>query len=964
MGILARIIPAGARSDPNRAIGLLCAGIAVLCGTAHAQVSTPNSAEPEPDQPVAVERPSGANRLVRLFDFEESDFNPLPIPFGWVRAQNDPAVPRERPGFPIWNQASLDTTGPSVSGTGSVRLPVEGGSTSLRLLPGSIGVFPGADYMVDAWVRTEGVVHARACLTARLLDEQGEPLGGTRAVSAKVRTSGDWKRISAIVPGIDEQAAYLQIELLALQPEQQLTEFGSDARRERPFHVWREDYRGTVWFDDVAVTLLPRIELDTGVPGQAFRADETPSIDVLVRDLTGERLSGTLRVFDSDGALVDTQAMRSSSGKLGDTLTPSLPGPGWYRALLDVVSDGAIVGRGEVNLVWGASEEDETLATDAGRTTDRAGMFGISADAWTPPAAAALPRLAEWTGASRASVGVWHRDQTLESSQPGSNPAFEAVRGVVDLGVDTTIRLGEAPGDLADLSGRDPWDISGVLSGSEDLWMPWIEQALDQFGQGVISWQIGDEPTFAEPGTLAAHLDAADSVISRWVPGPELRTPGSPFDPIRLHQSRPGRGLVLRDAAGGDDNAPARMIRAWSDSIGASSLTGDVSRAPATITIEFEPASGGRADRAHLARAARRVIGAWFAAHDAGIPDRTTLALRNPWRMTADRRPQAMAVPELAMWRTLNGVLGPMTRVRSIDLIPGVRTLVADDGTAGSGVLIAWLDDPAAPSRTLSIPLSSGDATRVGLLGARTALPLVPGHRSDMSLHEVALSREPVLVTGVDTRYIETLASVRLSPWTLEPRIGQRRHELVLENPYDAPIQGKAFLVEPGGYSKGIDGRDRTWSIEPRVIPMVVPGRGIGRFPIDLSFGASQQSGWLAALIDVEFADRDTMPAARLTRWLRIDSPEFDLAITAYRRGPDIVVHAFVTNRSGEPRSADLAAFVPGSARERSSIPGVLPGATAHRRYVFRDAQPGVGVSVALTEPAGDTRLLERVELP
>lgn len=965
MGILARIIPSGARSDPNRAIRSLCAGIATLSGSAAAQVST----EPETDQPIAVERPSGANRVVRLFDFEEADFNPLPIPFGWIRAQNDPAVPRERPGFPIWNQGSLDSKAESISGDTTVQLPIEGGSTSLLLLPGSIGVFPGADYMVDAWVRTEGLRHARAGLTARLLDERGEPINGSTSVSAMVRTKGEWTRVSAIVPGIDERAAYLQIELLALQPEQQLTEFGEDARRERPFHVWREDYSGTAWFDDVAVTLLPRIELDTGTPGQVFRADETPSISVLVRDLTGERLSGNLRVFDTEGVLVDTQPMRSASGKLSETITPSLPGPGWYRAVLDVTSGGRVVGRGEVSIAWGSAEEDETFGRGAAELGSGNGMFALSADAWTRPAADALPRVALWAGSRRASVGVWHAGQTIETAQPGTNPAFSAVRSLIDLGIKTTIRFGESPSDLADLVGRDPWDISGALGDDQELWMPWAEQALDRFGQSVISWQIGDQPSFHDPIVLRAHTEAVDAVLSSWVPGPEIRTAMPIGDAIDPQATRPGRGTVVRDDGGGSDDAPAQRVREWASQITPRDLDASVSGSAgteSTMSIEFIPAPSGRATRHQSARTARRAIEAWFAAHDAGVADRVTLSLRDPLLPTHGRRPKMVPVPEAAVWRTLTGVLDLATNVRAVELIPGVRTILADgeSGIAGRGVLVAWLSDPGAPDRTLRLPLADEDVTRVELLGQRSVVPIEPGHRSDVSLHRVEVSREPVIIVGVDAEYIELLASVRLTPTVLEPRIGQRPHSLIVDSPYDAPVQGKAFIIEPGGYSLGIAGRDRTWDISPRVISFVVPGGESVEIPVDLSFGASQASGWLEAMIDVEFSDSGVMPSARLSKWLRVAADELGMEISAFRKGSNVIVNVFVTNRGDAASSIDLTAFVPGSARQRSSISGVLPNATARRRYIFRDVAPGASVSVALSEVSSGIRLLERADLP
>jgi len=967
MGILSRIIPACAPTIPARA--LLSAGLSLLCaaGTVSGQVQTSPGGDPEPESQPTLERPSGANRVVRLFDFEESDFNPLPIPFGWVRAQNDPAVPRVRPGFPIWNQGELDTSGPAVSGTGSVRLPAKGGSTSIRLLPGAIGVFPGADYMVDAWVRTEHVLHARACLTARFLDERGEPIEGTRAISAKVRTNGEWERVSAILTGIDERAAYMQIELLVLQPEQQRTEFGRNARRERPYNVWREDYHGVAWFDDVAVTLLPRIEVDTGKPGQVFRADETPSVSLLVRDLTGERLSGTLRVLDADGRLVDRQSMRSSSGRLHETLTPVLPGPGWYRAILDVESGGVIVAQGELDLAWGAPEEDTTLTREASRTAYGSGSFGLSADAWTAHSARALPGMAEWAGAKRVSVGVWNEDQRKDDVRPGINPAFDAVRALIDAGIDTTIRLGESPADLADLVGRDPWDIAGALGDDEMLWMPWAERALDRFGQSVISWQIGDEPIEHNLDDLRRQTMAADDVISRWVPGPELRSSLPIGDAIEPAFVIPGRGLVLIDDGGGTDDMPAQRVREWAALYEASRSDADRARSArgeASLTIEFPSAMHGRATRAQLGRTARRAITAWVTAHEYGVAERVTVSLRTPWRATAGRRPEMMPAPELAVWRTLSGILDGAGAARSIDLLPGVRTIVVDGNPSdGPGVLIAWLDDPDAPSHAIELPLGTGAVTRVGLMGARTPIPLTAGHRDDISIHRVGLGREPVLITGVDVAYIELLASIRLTPGVLEPRLGQRTHELTIDNPFGVPVQGKAFIVEPGGFSGGLNGRDRTWILDPRVLPFEIAGDASVRLPVSLSFGASQQSGWLAALIDVEFADPDK-PPARVTRWLKLTSDALRLEISAIRLGSDLIVHAFVTNTGVEPSTVDLTAFVPGSPRERSLVPGVLPNATAHRRYVFRDVPPDVMASVSLGEESTGTRLLKKLDVP
>ena len=108
-----------------------------------------------------TQRPAGAGRVVKAFDFEEQEINPLPVPLGWVRAQNDPAVPRDRPGFPIWNGAILDYSSRAFGGIGSVKLPTNGGSTSLMLRHGELSIFPNTDYLVSVCIRTERIKHAR-----------------------------------------------------------------------------------------------------------------------------------------------------------------------------------------------------------------------------------------------------------------------------------------------------------------------------------------------------------------------------------------------------------------------------------------------------------------------------------------------------------------------------------------------------------------------------------------------------------------------------------------------------------------------------------------------------------------------------------------------------------------------------------------------------------------------------------
>src|SRR5690606_19724310 len=67
----------------------------------------------------SVHRPSAASRVVRVFDFEEQEFNQEPVPRHWIRAQDD-SPDEPRPGFPRWNHAAFDFS-MSSSGQASVK---------------------------------------------------------------------------------------------------------------------------------------------------------------------------------------------------------------------------------------------------------------------------------------------------------------------------------------------------------------------------------------------------------------------------------------------------------------------------------------------------------------------------------------------------------------------------------------------------------------------------------------------------------------------------------------------------------------------------------------------------------------------------------------------------------------------------------------------------------------------------
>jgi hypothetical protein len=298
-----------------------------------------------------VNRPKTAGRIVSVFDFEERLTNPGEVPLHWSRDQDQPGTDRRRPGFPRWNQAMLEYSGSGAivhRGEGAVKLPTTGGGTSLLLSSGVVPIYPNNDYMISAWVRTEGLEHARAAVVGRFLDASGRPITDSEVRTTPTMSQGTWTQVSVELRGRWSEAAWVQIELQLLQPRQLATpEQLADKN-----HLFTQDLSGSAWFDDVAVVQQPRVELRSLSPAGITRAPDQPVLSLLIRDQSGEDLDLSLEVRDHRGVIVDERRERVTSGRLDRQWIPKLPRLGWYRASMSLTSQIGRVGVATCDFIW------------------------------------------------------------------------------------------------------------------------------------------------------------------------------------------------------------------------------------------------------------------------------------------------------------------------------------------------------------------------------------------------------------------------------------------------------------------------------------------------------------------------------------------------------------------------------------------------------------------------------------
>ncbi|MDF1809330.1 MAG: hypothetical protein P1U42_06510 [Phycisphaerales bacterium] len=908
-------------------------------------------------EPTEGDRPASAGRVVRAFDFEEKDYNPLPVPLGWIRAQEDPEVPRIRPGFPIWNGALLDFKTPAYSGIGSVILPTAGGSTSLILRRGEINIFPNADYIISVRTRTSGLKFAKARVVARLLDQFGEQIESAESASELVSTDGEWEQVAIEIEGVYNEAAFIQVELQLLQPKQQF-----EANAIVPFAVWEQDYSGAAWFDNLIIAQLPRLEISTGTDGNIIESDTIPVLKLLVRDLTGDQIVAKIRVFDVHSNQVDSETLVDGSKRVRLDWVPKLPGFGWYRAMLEVEVDDQLVGVRTLDFIW----------TSPNSSNNDSGMFGIQADITNPKVAQSASVLIKGTGVTNASIELWNERTTLASLDKESIE-MQAISELIDMGTDLRITVAQLPAQLAIDLAKDTHEVLPVFAGDSKSWVQWGSGMFDQFGQAVQKWQFSDIPTQEDAVILNGYLDSIADSLTGYVPGPILVTPWSIDRPIESQAVSSSQEILIIDNNATNDKSMEIVVEDWIQAVDENKNT-EPGYSPSlgmVLSPLHQPGQwSGVESWSSVGTLARKAISFWWhASLSQHANERFDLELKDAWWISPGKRGQVMPAPELVVWRTLATHLGSREAIQELSFVPGVRMLVAgdkiSDGTQGQGILVVWLDDPALDSITLNLPLADGPVSQFDMFNNEKVVPLDYVGGLGLPVHQIKVGRSPLIIHGINTQLVRFLNSIELSPNKLQSQSGVHKHELMLHNPWPLTIRGKIYIVEPGGYTGSSGDIDRSWEIQPRVVPFVLDADESRNVPIDIAYSLGELAGMKALTYDVEISADTDYPLMRVQREIELGLEGIDMRLAA-RKGADgiTVVTVQVTNSLSVEQDFEVTAIPPNEARLRKSISAIKPGEKISREFAFTKANSGDQIIVALILRESSIRLNKSVIVP
>ncbi|MFN0132104.1 MAG: hypothetical protein ACKVW3_06185 [Phycisphaerales bacterium] len=873
----------------------------------------PARAQPDSE----IRRPEASRRAVRLFDFEPSPREVFDLPRFWDMAQDREASPR--PGFPRWNHAALDFDSPAFRGTGTLRLSTTGGSACLRLEAGVIPVFPNTDYLVTAMVRADGLERARAAVIVRYLDRANQPIPGAEARTDLLR-AGPWRQVWATLPAGVPGAAFIQIDLVILQPERfQRATLG-------PHQVWTEDRSAAAWFDDVSVMQMPSVKLATQESTNIIEAPARPHVEVSIRDLTGEALVADLVAIDAEGKEVDRQRRDVPGGRTAWTWEPNLPAYGWYAVRLDLTAGSFKVGVLDTRLGWVAPAPKGIDASDRARFTLISPSMPTLGAAW-------LAQMARAGGFGTVTLPAWTQDLTVQGTTARALAMRPDIRTLTDAGLTVALALDEFPAELTSVARLATSDAVAGLQSPAETWTPYLNPLLDRFGQTVRRWWIGKPEAVLPTTGLDAAAAALREQLVKLVPGPQVVAPW----PIDAAPPTMGAG-VGEIAAFVPWTTRSDSIRSLLDAWAA---TGK----PLTLVLEPLPSSSfSPMDRA--VELARRVIEGWAGPLEAKDAPPVRVALVSPWEMSADHAPTPTV--EMIANRLLSERLCGRRVVGELSTREGVRCYVLASPTHivdVPGAIVLWATEPGGLAAPLDVYLGEGNVRAIDLFGNERPIQRLGGDATHPTTHRVPIAEAPLFVEGVDVELAQLVASFRTEPGSISASAGEHQLDLVLRNPWPTRIDGRISVLEPGGLSSDDGTRDRSWRISPRVSNFSIgPGRE-GRIPLAVAFGPLEEAGRKEVVADLTVEGRG-LGTIRLRTSFDINLADVRMDLS-YRWlpegvGTDLMVEARVTNMGKAPATLLLSAVAPpeaGFRRDRASISELEPGQTAVRRFAFPGAR-------------------------
>ncbi len=872
-----------------------------------------------------------STRLLKSFDFDErprGNFEDTPM--HWRRLTGD--------GLPAFSGGMFDEW-IGRSAPPSFRFTLRGGSIGYEYAEPDLSIEPRCDYRVEGWVRAVGLERATAFLAITLLDAAGQPVPGSERVSNSVRSVGGdepWQPLIITVPGSFTEARRMCLQLWVLQ------DYAVQPPGDRPDPIYRQEVSAQVWFDDLAITRLPRLRITCSNAGSLVRPGRAETLRVDAQNPTPAQLEVRVRVIDPAGGAVLESSETLSAGEAAEIVLDIPPLPSALYTVLADLSDG------EESLIRRTLRF--AVLPDA-HPPGRHDTFGVDLGLWPqgdPDGAAEL--IAE-LGCGTAKVGLrlpGAPQRTVDNDylwQLRNLTRRLAVQRIETMGV----LLGTTPGQTtrAALLGEE---------GAEER----IGPILAYVGGSVRTWQLGEEEVeLRDPGGWDQNgLELVRRKLQRFVAAPQLVIPRSVLDAreisgfLNASQSGPPEGGGACESPPVDEATSVDELFAYSywlpPSLPASALAWQLAFWPESaatseprtqrwIRLGFAPAWGTPLE-ARIIDLTRRVIIA-----KAVAPDRIYLSA--PFELTYQSGAAAwQPTEEFLPLRALLLWLAEARAIGSLALAHDSVALVFRQQSSSALVLWTWQEHPQA-----SVELYLGPNAR-----ARTILGEPCPLEYDGPQARVPLSELPLIIEHVNVPLLQLQESFRVEPASIQLHDPEPRPVLMLRNSNASEMAGLIELRLPRG-----------WSLTPNPIRFSLgPDEELAQ-PLHFSLPPRQIAGPYELDVEVQLTRPDSARLS-LKTCLRVELREIAVHATARWEGDDLIVEQTLQNNTAAPLRFNAFCQAPGRMQLEGLFLNVAPGERAVEVYRLPAAGDlrGRELWLGVQEIGGPRRLDQLVAVP
>ena len=802
-------------------------------------------------------------------------------PDGWTR--------RRGTRYPRYLRIRIVDT-PSPQGDSALRIDLNGGAAVVS--SDHIEVQGLFSYVLEGYVRTEGLVNDRAWFSVTFYNDKNEAVDTFN--SERLSGVDDWRkvRLGPLAPTSD-RVRYAVIGL-HLEPT------GTSA-----------DLKGAALFDDIWFARLPRMRLTTSSPYNIFTDphdmeitceisgsfDRAPRMHFALVDLSTMsdepkpvREADLVVAAKSDRTAAAGVKAGEGSGFSGSaSWKPALTEPGYYRVRATIQG-----------LTGSILQRDQVLAVLAPADRPKRGEFGWS----LPTGGQTLPlstlgRMLPLTGINWVKFPLWiaepegeRLDEVLALAERLSSKGVEMVGLLIEPPLSVRAHFGaDAIPQTAD-----------VFTADATVWYPSLEPVLTRLALQVRWWQLGPDSdtsfvgypklseviagikkSFEQCGQ-EVHLGIAWQIFRQCPAGQK-----SSWDFVSLT----GNPQLTADEIAGYLPAIDRGAKRW------------VSLQPLDRNVYR--------DQIRTSDLVQRLLAAKIAGADAIFIERPFDAASG--LLSDDGSPTELLLP----WRTTALALAGTEYLGSLELPGGSTNHIFARGD--DVVMVVWNREPAGEVIYLGPDIAQTD------VWGRRVPPADEEHPETIQVGPL-----PTFITGL---------SRPLVLWSTHLKFASDRMPSVCGVPFDNSLTIKNF------FQQGVSGRVRIvgppdWKIEPQMINLSLAAgeEAVLPFRVTLPFRAVSGERPLRVEFDIG-ADRHHQ--FTVYRDLKVGTDQLKLEASGrLNEQGDLEVTQRITNDTAEPISFKCSLDAPGRRRMMSQVIE-LRNDSDTKIYRLRDGKELVG---------------------